>query len=405
MNALRQAWRNLWRNPRRTMVTMSAVGFGTAVLIVSLALMDGVVRQMVSNATNLVVGEVQVHAPGYLADRDLYKVVRDPGAVLAAARAKGVAAAPRSFGYGLVASGNKSSGALFWGVDPAAEARTFDLARHVHRGAFLGPKPDRGMVIGAKLARSLKADVGSEIVVVVQAADGSMGNELYRVRGILKTVGDSIDRGAVIIHAADFRRLFVSGGRIHEIALNARGRLPVNRIAALARRAAAGNEVKTWRQILPAVSEMLKLVDGSMLVFGLIFVLAAGLGVMNTMLMATYDRIREFGIMKALGASRWRIVGGVTFEALVLSVVASAGGVLIGLAGAYYFQEVGLDTSVFAGSYSLGGVAFDSVWRAAIRLKSVLVSVGLMVAVCVLVSAYPGLKAARLDPVKAITRV
>ncbi|MBU0516869.1 MAG: ABC transporter permease [Proteobacteria bacterium] len=405
MKTLRCAWRNLWRNPRRTMVTMSAVGFGTAVLIVSLALMDGVVRQMVSNATNLVVGEVQVHAPGYLADRDLYKTVRNPEAVLAAARARGVAAAPRSFGYGLVALGHKSSGALFWGVDPAAEARTFDLARHVRRGSFLSLKAARGMVLGSKLARSLKAEVGSEIVVVVQAADGSMGNELYRVRGILKTVGDQIDRAAVIIHAADFRRLFVSGGRIHEIALNSRARLPLDQVAALARGAASGNEVKTWRQILPAVSEMLNLVDASILVFGFIFVLAAGLGVMNTMLMATYDRIREFGIMKALGAGRWRIVGGVATEALLLSVVASAAGVLIGLAGAYYFQAVGLDTSVFAGSYSLGGVAFDSVWRAAIRLRSVLVSVGLMVAVCVLVSAYPGLKAARLDPVKAITRV
>lgn len=405
MKTLRCAWRNLWRNPRRTMVTMSAVGFGTAVLIVSLALMDGIVRQMVSNATNLVVGEVQVHAPGYLADRDLYKTVRRPEAILAAARAQGAAAAPRSFGYGLVAAGRKSSGALFWGVDPAAEARTFDLARQIHRGAFLGPKPDRGMVLGAKLARSLKAGVGTEIVVVVQAADGSMGNELYRVRGILKSVGDQIDRAAVIIHAADFRRLFVSGGRIHEIALNSRGRLTPDQVAALARRASPGNEVKTWRQLLPAVSDMLDLVDGSILVFGLIFVLAAGLGVMNTMLMATYDRIREFGIMKALGASRWRIVGGVATEALVLSVVASAVGTLIGLAGAYYFQEVGLDTSLFAGTYSVGGVAFDPIWRAAIRLRSVLLSVGLMVVVCVLVSAYPGLKAARLDPVKAITRV
>jgi ABC-type lipoprotein release transport system permease subunit len=405
MNALRRAWRNLWRNPRRTLVTMSAVGFGTAVLITSLALMDGLVRQAVNSATNLMMGQVQVHAPGFLADRSLYKSLKHPEAILAAARARGVDAVARSYGFGLAALGHKSSGAQLWGVDPAAEKRTFDLARHLARGSFLAERPAGEAVLGAKLARSLQAKVGDKIVIVVQAADGSMGNELYRVRGVLKSVGEAIDRTAVIIHALDFRRLFASGGRIHEVALNSRGRLTLDQVTALARRAAPGEEVKTWRQLLPAFSEMIDLFDGFSWLFGLIFVLAASLGVMNTMLMATYDRIREFGIMKALGASKWRIVGGVATEALVMAVVAAAAGTLIGLAGAFYFQAVGLDTSLFAGTYSVGGVAFDPIWRAAIRLKSVGLSVVMMVGVCVLAAIYPGLKAARLDPVRAIHRV
>jgi ABC-type lipoprotein release transport system permease subunit len=155
-------------------------------------------KHAVSNATNLVVGEVQVHAQGYLADHSIYKALHEPDLILRAAKQKDVAAAPRRYGYGLVAVGTKSAGARFWGVEPAAERITFDLAHHLQEGRFLSETTQRGVVLGQKLARSLQAQIGSEIVVVVQAADGSLGNDLYTVTGILKAAGDSIDRNAAL---------------------------------------------------------------------------------------------------------------------------------------------------------------------------------------------------------------
>jgi ABC-type lipoprotein release transport system permease subunit len=404
VNTLQYGWRNLWRNIRRTLITLTAVTLSTAILIASYGLMDGLMQHAISNATNLVVGEVQVHAQGYLADHSIYKALKRPDLILRAAKEKNVAAAPRRYGYGLVAVGTKSAGARFWGVEPDLERTTFDLAKHLQEGRFLPPTSQRGVVLGQKLARSLQAKIGSEIVVVVQAADGSLGNDLYTVTGILKPVGDSIDRNAAIIHAADFAELFVSGDRIHEVALNSRKRLSLEKLTELLSVAAPEEEIMTWRQLLPEVSDMVNLFDVSMLIFGLIFLLAAGMGVMNTMLMATYERIREFGVLKALGATPWRIIRDVATEALVLTALGTILGTIFGLASSYYLQGVGLDLSIFAGTYSVGGVAFDPIWRATISAKMVYLPVALMLVIGLVASLYPAALAARLDPVKAINR-
>lgn len=404
MNSLQYGWRNLWRNTRRTCITLAAVCLSTAILMASYGLMDGLMQHAVSNATNLVVGEVQVHAQGYRADHSIYKALNEPDLILQAAKQKNVAAAPRRYGYGLVAVGTKSAGARFWGVEPASERTTFDLAQHLQEGRFLSETTQRGVVLGQKLARSLQAQIGSEIVVVVQAADGSLGNDLYTVTGILKAAGDSIDRNAALIHAADFVELFVSGERIHEVAFNSRGMVSPEGLTALLSIAAPEEEIKSWRQLMPEVSDMVNLFDAFIWIFGLIFLLAAGMGVMNTMLMATYERIREFGILKALGATPWGIIRDVAAEALMLAALGTVLGTILGLAGSYYLQEVGLDLSIFAGTYSVGGVAFDPIWRATISPKMVFIPVVLMLIIGLLASLYPAALAARLDPVKAIHR-
>lgn len=400
-----QAWRNLWRNKRRTAITMAAVTFSTAILVVSYCLMMGLLNHAVHSATNLVVGQAQVHAPGYRADRSMYKSVPHPERILEAARRAGVGAAPRAYGFGLAAVGKKSAGALFWGVDPAAERRAFELATHLNAGGFLPDAPRGGLVLGRKLARSLSSRAGDEVVVVVQAADGSMGNELFKVTGIFKTVGASVDASAALMHKDDFQRLFASGGRVHEVALNSGGRLGEDQVAALAKAAAPKMETLSWRRLLPALNDMIAMFDAFLWVFGFIFVLAAGMGVMNTMLMATHERVREFGVLKALGASGARIAAGVAAEAGLMSLAGSLLGAGLGLAGAWHLSRHGLDTSAIAGGYTVGGVAFDPMWRASLEPSFALAAMGLMMAICLLVSLYPALVAARLDPVRAMNRV
>ncbi|MFH1091853.1 MAG: FtsX-like permease family protein [Pseudomonadota bacterium] len=399
------AWRNIWRNRRRSLVTLAAVGLNTAILIATYGLMQGIMDHAVYNATNVVVGEVQIHAPKYLVDRNMYKVVTTPDRIMAALESRGIPAAARSYGYGLVASGTKSAGAMFWGVDPVKEKKVFDLARQMAEGAFLPDQPIKGIVLGRKLARSLMARVGSEIVVVVQAADGSMGNDLYQVVGILKSAGESLDRTTAVMHQADFKTLFVSGGRVHEIALNTRGAVPLTDLAALASRLAPQAEVKTWHQLMPALSDMVVFAEVGIIIFGIIFFLAAGLGVLNTMLMATFERIREFGLLKALGTTPWRILRDVAAEALVLGFVSTLVGIFIGALASYYLMVHGLDTSAWAGTYSVAGVAFDPLWKATITLRTVLLPVAVMWVVCFLASIYPAAIAARQDPVKAMQHV
>jgi ABC-type lipoprotein release transport system permease subunit len=390
------------------MITVAAISLNVAILIAAYGLMDGMMKHLVANVTNLVAGEVQIHAPKYLVDRSMYKTIQDPMEILARLKRRGIEGAARSYGYGLVACGNKSAGALFWGVDPAREKEAFDLADHVASGQYLETAPQKEIVIGRKLARSLHAKVGSEVVIVVQAADGSLGNDLYTVRGILKAAGDQIDRNGAFMHRQDFQELFVSGGRIHEIALNTRGTVPLPALKGIAAAASPHADVKSWRQLMPALSDMVNFFDAGMWLFGMIFFLAAALGVMNTMLMSTFERIREFGILKAIGTSPWRILGDVAAESYLLSLLSTIIGGIIGVGLSLYLRDKGLDTSLFIpkdAAVSVSGIAFDPVWRATISLKTIFSPIIMMWFISVIASLYPAAIAARLEPVKAMTRV
>jgi len=273
------------------------------------------------------------------------------------------------------------------------------------KGRFLADKPHNGIVLGKKLARSINANLGEEIVVLVQAADGSLGNELYTVVGILKACSDSIDRSKAFVHIDDFMELF-SSRRIHEVAFNSHGRIPLKNLVTILKKISKDGEVKSWRQILPVFSDLINLTDVSIGLMGGIFSIAAALGVLNTLLMATYERIYEFGVIRALGASPWFIIYGVASEALMMAVLGTFIGVIFGLGISYYLQAVGFDTSQFvSATTSMGGVAFDPVWRASVSLRVVLWPVISMWVICLLSSIYPAVMAARLEPVKAMQHV
>jgi ABC-type lipoprotein release transport system permease subunit len=402
---LAHAWRNIWRNARRTWITVAATAMSTGLMVATYCLMDGMMAKYVMDAVDMVTGDAQVHAKGWLADRDIYKVVADPERVLRAAGSAGLGAVERSYGFGLVSNRMKSAGASFWGIDPEAEARWFTLASRVEKGAWLNARPRRGMVLGKRLAKSLDARVGSEIVAVVQASDGSMGNELFTVTGILAMAGDSIDRGAAIIHRGDLRDLFVSG-RVHEVAIAARGKLDGPGVRAALAGPAGRNELKTWKELNPMLSDMIEFGRASLWLFGSIFFLASALGVMNTMLMATYERVREFGILKALGTSPLRIVRDIELEALMLGLVSTAIGAAGGGLLSWYLSTHGLNTAQWGVTpFTSGGMVFDPLWKGRLSVTAFVGPVVVMWVTCLLAALYPAVKAARIVPVKAIGHV
>ena len=403
MSAFGIAWRNIMRKPRRTAVTVAAVSLNTGVLIFTYAMMDGMLVQLMHDSTHTHVGDVQLHARGYLADRSIYKSIPEPGRFMTVAEAAGFGATARSFGFGLVSMGTKSAGASYWGIDPEREKSAFEMAHKLERGTFLTAEPRAEVVIGRRLAKSLQARIGSELVAVVQAADGSVGNELYTVVGVLQSVGDEIDRGGILMHRDDFDRLFAAGGRIHEIAVL--GEPDAAQIATLFEQGNSSVVADTWRELMPTLNDMLNMSDASMGIFAFVFLLSAGLGVLNTMFMATHDRVREFGMLRALGTTPTRIVVDVLVEALLLAVVAAVLGAVLGSAVSLYFEMTGgMDLTRWqGGSLMFSGVPFEPIYRFDLLPGRVVTAVVAMCLTCVAASLFPAVKAARLDPVKAMT--
>jgi len=402
MKITKLSWRNLWRNPTRTNVTISAVALCIAVLIIFQSMIVGLIEKAKFTTTNLVIGEVQVHAEGYLDDRSIYKSLQNTEEIHLVAKENNIGLVERSYGFGLISSGTKSAGTQFWGIDPESELQHFDFANHIDKGNFLTNASLNKIVLGRKLASSIAADIGTELVVFVQGADGSLGNELFYVAGILKNMADNVDRGAAMILKKDFDILFSANNLIHEIALNSKGRFESEEIQNLLSARTTDVDVETWQQLMPTIALMTEKMSVFMRTFfSLIFGIAASLGVMNTMIMSTYDRMREFGIIRAIGTTPWRILKQMSLEAILLTTIASVIGVVVGLSVALYFQKYGFDVSG-SGNMSFGGVVMDPVWRGSVSVGIVLLPVVLLMLVSVVASIYPASIAARIKPVEAI---
>ncbi len=402
MKIIKVSWRNLWRNPIRTNVTISAVAISIAILIIFQSMIVGLIEKAKFNTTNLIIGEVQIHAEDYFDDRSIYKSLQNIEEIHSVAKENNIGLVERSYGFGLISSGTKSAGTQFWGINPESELHHFDFANHIDKGNFLTNTSLKKIVLGKKLASSIAADIGTELVVFVQGADGSLGNELFYVSGILKNMADNIDRGAAMILREDFNILFSTNNLIHEIALNSKGRLESEEIQKLVSAKTTGVDVETWQQLMPTIAMMTeKMIVFMRTLFSLIFGIAASLGVMNTMIMSTYDRMREFGIIRAIGTTPWRILKQVSLEAILMTIFASIIGVVVGLSVALYFQKYGFDVSG-SGNMSFGGVVMDPIWRANVSVGIVFLPVALMILVSTVASIYPASIAARIKPVEAI---
>ncbi len=413
MIVLRLGWRNLWRNPRRSALTIGAVAVAFAVLILLVGLVEGMARQMVANGTRLMLAHLQVHDAAYLPGRSLHDTLggaggTDVGALLGAVeRAPGVrVAAPRVLGFGLLSTGPRSAGAQLVGLDPGREARVTALLGALVEGRGLAGASPRSVLLGKTLAEELDARVGTEVAVVTQAADGTIGNELWTVAGILQTGLGALDRSLALVAIGDLQALLsLAPSRIHEIA--ARLDDPEGAeaaVAALERSGAlpADARARSWRRLAPELADYLALLRGSNWLTILIIGLFAAFGVLNTMLMAVFERTRELGLLASLGVRPWQVLGIVVAESACLAAVGLAAGLALGALGMTYLVRHGWDVTRWTEGVTVAGVLFDPVMRAAWDWPGTARIAGTLAGISVLAGLLPALRAARMKPVDAL---
>jgi putative ABC transport system permease protein len=401
MGIVKMSWRNLWRHSRRTVVTVAAMTLALFVLILYTGLLEGYLENMEGNILDLEVGDVQLHADDYLNRPSIYTRIEDPQALLDSFDRRGYLATARLLGGGLVAAGESSAGASFRGLDVERDARVSKIGEHVERGSWLDPADPEGVVLGRRLARTLDVDIGDELVFLSQAADGSMASGLFRVRGVLWSVGDATDRSGVFLNAPAFRDFFVLPDGVHQIILRRSGEQTLDELVAAAEADAPGLDVKTWRQLMPTMASLLDSTRSIVqIVFYVVYVVIAIL-VLNAMLMAVFERIREFGVMKALGVSPSTVLGLILVESALQTALAVSIGLALSLPGLWYLTNVGIDTGALGGM-TLMGVAFNQIWYAVVTPYTFW---GPIVALIVMVSLaviYPASMAARIPPLEAM---
>jgi len=402
MNLFRMAWRNIWRNRRRTLVTVAAMSLALFVMIQYAGLLEGYIKGMERNILELEMGDVQVFATGYRDNPSLYTHIRDPEALLEDLDEAGYRATARLLAGGLAAGDETSAGVTLMGVDVARDAQVSRIQEELYQGTWLDPEEPGGVVLGRRLAHTLGVAPGAEIVVLTQGADGSMANELYRVRGILKNVGDRVDRTGVFLTENAFRELMVLPGGSHQIIVRRPAGTQLDAAQAEINELAGGRlDVKTWKQLLPTLSSMLESTHAVMYTMFLIFYFAIGIVILNAMLMAVFERIREFGVLKAIGMGPVRVLGIIVVEVSMQTCLAIIIGCACSIPVGLYLSRHGIDMSGLGG-IAIAGIAWDPVWRSAIDLNTIIAPVVTLVIVVSLAVLYPALKAALIRPLEAI---
>jgi ABC-type lipoprotein release transport system permease subunit len=401
MGILKMAWRNLWRHRRRSVVTIAAMTLSLFVLILYTGLVEGYLENMEGNILDLEVGDVQAHEGDYLNRPSIYTRIEEPETLVDALESEGYHASARLLGGGLVAAGDSSAGASFRGVDVARDARVSKINRHVSRGEWLDPSEPKGVVLGRRLAQTLDVDTGDELVFLSQATDGTTANDLFEVRGVLLSVGEGTDRSGVFMTAASFREFFALADGAHQIIMRRAGDQELDDVAGAVRAMRASLDVKTWRELMPTMASIIDSTRAMVqIVFYVVYVVIAIL-VLNAMLMAVFERIREFGVMKAIGVTPATVLGIILAEAALQTGIAIGIGLALSVPGLWYLTHVGIDTGAMGGM-TLMGVAFNQIWYAIVTPHTFWGPVIALVVMVALAVVYPALKAARLGPLEAM---
>ena len=401
MEIFKMAWRNIWRNRRRSLTTISAMSFALLMMLLLSGLFEGMLLTMERDIVELEVGDIQVFADDYRVNPSIYTRIQEPDRVLGPLDAAGFPASDRLLGFGLAAGDESSAGASFRGVNVERDARVSRIYREVEAGHWLDPADPAGIVIGKGLARSLSVGVGGEILVLSQAADGTMAYELYRVRGVLKTVGAAVDRTAVFMNQATFRELMVVPDGVHQIIVRRPEGVELPAAEVQVSALASPLEVKTWRSLLPTLASYLDSARGMVGFIFFIFYLAIGILLLNSMLMAVFERIREFGVLKAIGVGPLSVMALILVETAIQTGIALFVGIALSLPGLFYLSTAGVNIAAMA-SVSMMGASFSPVWKALFTPSIFSAPITVLLVVVVVAVLYPAMKAAWIQPVAAM---
>jgi ABC-type lipoprotein release transport system permease subunit len=400
----RMAWRNLWRNHRRTLIMLLAIAVAVWAMIFMTALMRGMVDQMIEDGIDSLPGFVQIHHPAYRDDPSVENSLPQPGlALLEALQSSEVTGwTTRVRVPAMISSERDSRGVTLLGVDPAGEVALGFDPESIVEGRFLQSPEDNGLVIGRKLLDRLETDLGKRVVVMSQDPENNMADRGFRIVGVYKAKLAAMEEIYVYAGRSTVQSLLNINDQVSEVAITGQDYRNVDHLYHLVKNAAGANDrVQPWTELDTYLGLMLGVMDGFVLVWIIVIFMALSFGLINTLMMAVFERVREFGLMQALGMKPSGIRFQVLMESLMLLVLGLLAGNLLAVGSILPIQG-GIDLSMVAEGMEMMGVS--SVLYPALKLKDIVMANVVVIILGIITSLLPAWRASQYSPVEAIAK-
>jgi len=408
---IKMAWRNVWRNWRRTVIAGIAIALGLTLILFFDGMLNGMDEALYGNTVRLQGGNVQIHAPGFRekANRLPLLPLTDPGLMVDAALAQTnvIAASQRIRTGGMVSNHEGTLSVAITGIEPEREAQVSMIAENIVQGRWLEDNDEDVLLIGQEMAESLEVTIGDRVTLVGRATHQQMRSRTMTIIGIYDIGMPDIEKSLVYLSLFEAQTLFDLRDQATEIAvyLAQVGQEPpvVETLSALF----PGYEVFAWDTLDPTLTDLMEMEDQIMSVFGVVILLIAGVGILNLMLMAVFERTREIGLLAAMGLKRGETVLLFLLEGIMIGLVGALAGCLLGGVIGAYLGQVGLDWTAIYGGADLSdfgdmfGLMGDRLYiRIGIgTLIRRALTVGIISA---LASLYPAWQASKREPADAL---
>jgi ABC-type lipoprotein release transport system permease subunit len=397
------SWKNIWRNKTRSIVIIFAIVFGVIGGVGFTAFYNGMIYQRLDAAIGNEVSNIQIHNPHFLENREINDTLYNISKLLPILdTSKQISSyAIRIKTLCMVNSANSSNGIMLLGIDPVNERKVTGIYKYVKQGQYLDSCKKNSILIGEKLASNLKIKLRSKVVVTLQSSSGDITSAAFKVAGIYNTGNNGFDERIAYVKYDDLAGIVgFETGKAHEIAITLVDDQMTDSLNQKLAVALPGYSVQSWKEIMPELGLMTDSSAYMLYIFMTIIFLALSFGIINTMLMAVLDRVREIGMLMAIGMSKARIFLMITFETILLMLTGS----LLGLALSYILVEIfkvyGIDLSAF--SSGLSDMGFESIVYPFIEVKSYVQIVIMVIITGILSSIVPARKALKLNPSEAI---
>jgi len=399
------SWRNVWRNKLRSGVILTAIALGVFAGLFSMAFMKGMANQRLESATMTEVSHIQIHTPEFVDVNDIEHYFSESEEMTQEiTKLQGVkSVSARIIVNSIINSAEKGTGIKLVGIDPEVEKTVTNLSEKLIEGNYLKPvKRGKPIVIGQKLAETLDVGTGSKVVIGTLDINGQPLYYQFKIAGIFKTVSTPFDESTAFVNVSDLREITgIPDDVAHEIAILLESRELSKDISTELKKMYPNLDIKQWNEIMPELSYLTETMDYFMYIFILIILLALGFGIVNTMLMVVLERVKELGMLMAVGMNKIRIFNMIMLETVFLCVTGGAIGIALGSAFSLYFSDKGMDLSSLYGE-GLSAIGYDSVVFTVLTPDMIGIIVFLVILTGIFASIYPALKALKLSPAEAI---